>query len=132
MKFEIYKNYGVLAREKREIYTYGGEHPQATCSDKITVELPENKFFSLYENFMGDLMVETADGHGWYNEKEIISDQDILMTEKRSRRTEERRIRLELVGKYQLRIELILKCCSCKNRVGYKNTLLDFLYHKYR
>lgn len=63
MKFEIYKNYGVLAREKREIYTYGGEHPQATCSDKITVELPENKFFSLYENFMGDLMVETADGH---------------------------------------------------------------------
>ena len=34
---EIYANYGVLTAEKRTVYTYGAEHPYATCSDKMTV-----------------------------------------------------------------------------------------------
>ena len=38
---KIYRNYGVLAAEKRNIYTYGAEHPRAVCSDCLTVEIPE-------------------------------------------------------------------------------------------
>lgn len=48
---EIFKNYGVLGAEKRNIYTYGGEHAHAVCSDKITVEIPEG--WELWEDRMG-------------------------------------------------------------------------------
>lgn len=44
--FKIYKNYGVLGAEKRNIYTYGSEHPLSDCSEEITVQLPENDFLS--------------------------------------------------------------------------------------
>ena len=35
---EIYKNYGVLAAEKRNVYTFGAEHPHA-AQKPIAVEL---------------------------------------------------------------------------------------------
>lgn len=38
---EIYKNYGVLGSEKRNVFTFGAEHATATCSDKITVAIPD-------------------------------------------------------------------------------------------
>lgn len=38
---EIYKNYGCLAAEKRNLYTYGAPHATAVCSDKMTVEIPD-------------------------------------------------------------------------------------------
>lgn len=62
MEFKINCNYGVLAAEKRNVYTYGAEEATATCSETLTVELPENDFFKLYETVSGDLAVETADG----------------------------------------------------------------------
>lgn len=72
MSFEIYCNYGVLGAEKRNVYTYGVEHSQATTSDKMTVELPENQYFSLYENAAGELMVEAS--WGWnYEINEVLS-----------------------------------------------------------
>nr|DAF06816.1 MAG TPA: hypothetical protein [Caudoviricetes sp.] len=37
---ELYKNYGVLAAEKRTIYTYGNEHEHAVFSEKIAVKIP--------------------------------------------------------------------------------------------
>lgn len=55
MKIKIYCNYGVLAAEKRNVYTYGNPNPTATCWDEITVETP--KGWELYENYMGELMV---------------------------------------------------------------------------
>lgn len=70
-EFEIYENYGVLGAEKRNVYTYGAEHPCATCSEKITVQLPENESFKLYENSFGDLMVESS--WGWqYEINEVL------------------------------------------------------------
>lgn len=60
-QFKIYANYGVLGREKRVVYSYGV--PMVEANDELIVELPENDSFSLYENIMGDLMVETAWGH---------------------------------------------------------------------
>ncbi len=37
---DIYCNYGVLAAEKRNVYTFGAPHYTATCSDKMTVAIP--------------------------------------------------------------------------------------------
>lgn len=55
MKIKIYCNYGVLAAEKRNVYTYGNPDSTATCWDEITVEAPEG--WEPYENYMGELMV---------------------------------------------------------------------------
>ena len=38
---KIFKNYGCLAAEKRNVYTYGTEQPTATCADEITVKIPD-------------------------------------------------------------------------------------------
>ena len=40
--FLIFKNYGVLGAEKRNVYTYAGSHPQGVCSDEMEVRLPKN------------------------------------------------------------------------------------------
>lgn len=66
---EIYCNYGVLAAEKRNVYTYGGQHPTATCSDKMTVVVPEE--WELWENQMGKTMVTAP--WGWdYDINEVL------------------------------------------------------------
>lgn len=70
-KIEIYKNFGVLGAEKRSVYTYGGEHPQATYSEKIAVTLPQNENFRLYETTTGELAVQSA--WGWtYSIDEVL------------------------------------------------------------
>ena len=70
-RFEIYENYGVLGAEKRSVYTYGGEHPQATYSEKIAVTLPQNENFRLYETTTGELAVQSA--WGWtYSIDEVL------------------------------------------------------------
>ena len=51
---EIYCNYGVLAAEKRNVYTFGAEHPRATCSDKMTVAVPEG--WTIWQNQAGQTM----------------------------------------------------------------------------
>lgn len=61
MNINIYCNYGVLAAEKRNIYTYGAPHDAATCYDEMTVEIPEE--WEAYENNAGDLMVTAP--WGW-------------------------------------------------------------------
>lgn len=61
--FTIYCNYGVLGKEKRNVYTFGGEHSTAACSDKMAVKLPENDNFQIYETISGNLAVESA--WGW-------------------------------------------------------------------
>lgn len=74
--FTIYRNYGVLGREKRNVYTYGGEESTATYSDEITVRLPENNTFSLYKNEIGKLMVESA--WGWsYDINDVLQGNDM-------------------------------------------------------
>lgn len=49
MRFEIYKNYGVLGTEKKHVYTFENPHPLGDYAEKLTVELPENEFFALAE-----------------------------------------------------------------------------------
>ena len=68
---EIYCNYGVLAAEKRKVYTYGEQHPMATCSDVMTVFVPDK--WELYENQAGELCV-TAPWKWNYEIKELLSD----------------------------------------------------------
>ena len=48
MKIKIYCNYGVLAAEKRKVYTYGMPHPTAACWDEMTVEIPDG--WETFEN----------------------------------------------------------------------------------
>lgn len=67
---EIYCNYGVLAAEKRNIYTFGAEHPHATCSDKMTVVVPDE--WELCQNQSGQTMVTAP--WGWnYDINEVLS-----------------------------------------------------------
>ena len=69
--FEIHCNYGVLAAEKRKVYTYGAQHCTAVCSDKMGVKLPENDWFRIYDTAMGGIAVESA--WGWnYEISEIL------------------------------------------------------------
>lgn len=66
---EIYCNYGVLAAEKRNVYTFGAEHPHATYSDKMTVVVPEG--WEVYQNQMGQTMVTAP--WGWdYEINEVL------------------------------------------------------------
>lgn len=60
---EIYQNYGVLGAEKRSVYTFGGEHPHAVCSDRLTVEIPEG--WELYETVYGDIAVTSPWGQNY-------------------------------------------------------------------
>lgn len=72
---EIYRNYGVLGSEKRNIYTFGGEHPNAKCSDKMTVIVPDG--WDVYENQVGKTMVSSP--WGWdYEINEILKDKNGL------------------------------------------------------
>lgn len=65
----IYCNYGVLGSEKMKIYTFGGEHPHATCSDKMTVVIPDG--WEIYKNQVGQTMVTAP--WGWdYEINEIL------------------------------------------------------------
>lgn len=66
---EIYCNYGVLAAEKRNAYTYGNPHSHAVCSDKIIVEIPDG--WTLFESNSGRTMVEAP--WGWpYDINEVL------------------------------------------------------------
>lgn len=94
--FTIYCNYGVLGREKRNVYTYGGEESTATCSDEMTVRLPENKTFSLYENVFGKLMVESAWGR-CYDINDVLQGDEKPCFFAKDKDMAEHRVYLELV-----------------------------------
>lgn len=65
----IYCNYGVLGSEKMKIYTFGGEHPHATCSDKMTVVVPDG--WEIYKNQAGQTIVTAP--WGWnYEINEVL------------------------------------------------------------
>lgn len=69
MKIKIYRNYGVLAAEKRNIYTYGAPYNTADCWEELTVETPEG--WEPFENTMGKLMVKAP--WGWdYEINEVL------------------------------------------------------------
>ena len=67
---EIYCNYGVLAHEKRNVYTYGAPEATATCWDKMTVKVPEE--WELFQNEMGQVMASAP--WGWsYDINEVLA-----------------------------------------------------------
>ena len=69
MNIKIYCNYGVLAAEKRNIYTYGAPHVMATCYDEMTVEIPEG--WEAHEDHAGKLMITAP--WGWdYDIDEVL------------------------------------------------------------
>lgn len=71
---EIYKNYGCLAAEKRNIYTYGAPHATAVCSDKMTVEIPDG--WTLSETVSGGVIV-TAPWRWDYQINEVLAGNDV-------------------------------------------------------
>lgn len=66
---EIYCNYGVMAAEKRNVYTFGAPHESATCSDKMTVAVPEG--WEIYQNQMGQT-IATAPWKWDYEINEVL------------------------------------------------------------
>lgn len=60
-KIEIYRNYGVLAREK--IYTYGGPSASAVCSERRTVLIPEG--WTVGENTMRETLLTSPWGQNY-------------------------------------------------------------------
>lgn len=57
--FTIYRNYGVLRAEKRNVYTYGAPHINGVCSDELKVKLLDDCDWKLFENNFGQTMIET-------------------------------------------------------------------------
>lgn len=66
---EIYKNYGVLGAEKRNVFTFGAEHATAICSDKMTVAVPDG--WDVFESASG-LTAVTAPWGQNYDIGEIL------------------------------------------------------------
>ncbi len=73
-KLEIYCNYGVLAAEKRNVYTYGVEHVHATCSDKITVSIPEG--WESYKNVYGTVVLKSPWGEHYTVDEVLCGDKN--------------------------------------------------------
>ena len=57
---EIYRNYGCLAAEKRNVYTSGNSHATAAAWDKITIEIPAG--YEAFENEFGETIIEAPWG----------------------------------------------------------------------
>lgn len=91
---EIYKNYGVLGAEKRSVYTCGGEHVHAVCSDKLIVKIPEG--WELWENQFGEKMVTAP--WGWnYDVNEVLFGNKGPMFIVYDANMKERRFKLEVL-----------------------------------
>lgn len=66
-ELHIYENYGVLAAEKRSVYTFGGPHYTATAWDELTVKIPDG--WEAFENSFGDTIIKAPWGWCyWANE----------------------------------------------------------------
>lgn len=73
MNIKIYQNYGVLAAEKRTVYTFGRPHPTAVTWDEMTVEVPVS--WKYWENAAGAGMVTAP--WGWdYAINEVLCGND--------------------------------------------------------
>ena len=69
MNIRIYCNHGVLAAEKRKIYTFGAPHDTAESWEEMTAEIPEG--WKPFENAAGELMVTAP--WGWdYSINEVL------------------------------------------------------------
>lgn len=70
MTIDIFKNYGCLGAEKRNIYTYGKQAETAVCSDIIRIKIPDT--WKAYKNSFGELMVTSP--WGWnYQINEVLA-----------------------------------------------------------
>lgn len=58
--FKAYKNYGVLAAEKRIVWTCDRPHFRATCSDEVEVKVPEK--WDLWKNVCDETCVTSPEG----------------------------------------------------------------------
>lgn len=68
---DIFLNYGVLGDEKMNVYTHAAEHPNAVCSDEITVLVPDE--WEIWTNHAGQTMVTAP--WGWdYTIDEVLKD----------------------------------------------------------
>ena len=65
----IYENYGVLAAEKRSVYTFGGPHSTAVTWEKLRVQVPDG--WEAFENEAGDTIITAP--WGWcYTVNELL------------------------------------------------------------
>lgn len=71
-KFEVYCNYGVLAAEKRNVYTEL-PHFRAVCWDRIIIETPEG--WEAYKNCFDSTIIKSPWGQA-YSINEILCDND--------------------------------------------------------
>lgn len=70
MTIDVYVNYGCLAAEKVNIYTYSNPHPSAVCFDVVTVEIP-SEFDARYNSY-GSLILRHPDFSYDYKVDELL------------------------------------------------------------
>jgi len=93
MEIKIYANYGVLAAEKRTVYTFGGHHPTAVTWDKMTVEIPSG--WKYWENAAGAGIVTAP--WGWdYAISEVLCGDDYPLFYAMNDNMEPQEIRLKV------------------------------------
>lgn len=90
----IYRNYGVLAAEKRYVYTYGAEHAHATVSDELTVELPDG--WETAENYIGELLLVAPWG-ATYGPNDILEGNENPLFIVYDENGKERRFKLKVI-----------------------------------
>lgn len=67
--FKGYINYGVLAAEKRQIWTAAAHHAYATAYDEVEITIPDG--WTVEENAFGDMIVTAP--WGWaYKPNELL------------------------------------------------------------
>lgn len=62
-KLVIYKNYGCLAAEKINVYTYSAPEASAKCYDRIVVKIPDG--WETFENYMGETILTAPWGKNY-------------------------------------------------------------------
>lgn len=60
---DIYKNYGCLSNEKRNVYTYGNPEATAKCYDVTTVKIPDG--WETFESFAGETILTAPWGKNY-------------------------------------------------------------------
>ena len=73
-ELHIYENYGVLAAEKRSVYTFGGPCYTAAAWDELTVQIPEG--WEAYENASGETLIKAPWDWCYTVNELLIGDKD--------------------------------------------------------
>lgn len=73
MTIKLYRNYGCLSAEKRQIYTYGNPQPTAPIFEEIEVEIPSD--WSVAHNKANELLLVSPWGQAYLPNEVLAGDE---------------------------------------------------------